>query len=202
MPKPLIAIDIDDVLCRNAEGFAAYSNSRWQTQMAAHDYDEAWAQVWGVSQEEAERRAVELHGSGVIGTYEHVAAAVPVLVELGARFELVLVTSRRMAVKPETDRWIKRYFNNTFSGVHYLGAWESKLAIGDKLKLTKTEICRRIGANYLIDDQLKHCFSAAQAGVNTLLFGEYKWNSTTDLPVGVTRAKDWQAVRGYFNGQQ
>jgi hypothetical protein len=52
-----------------------------------------------------------------------------------------------------------------------------------------------------IDDQPKHCVAAADIGIKALLFGEYSWNRTDTLPVGVARVKDWVAVLQYFDEQ-
>ena len=40
-------------------------------------------------------------------------------------------------------------------------------------KLTKGMLAKEIKADYLIDDQLKHCSAAAELGIPALLFGVY-----------------------------
>ena len=52
----------------------------------------------------------------------------------------------------------------------------------------------------MIDDQPKHCLSAAECGVEALLFGNYRWNQLADLPDRVTRVQDWEEVERYFGG--
>ena len=64
--------------------------------------------------------------------------------------------------------------------------------------MTKAEICAEIGADYLVDDQPKHCLAAAKAGIKTILFGDYKWNRDTKLMPNMVRAKNWQEVLEYF----
>jgi uncharacterized HAD superfamily protein len=201
MITPIIAVDIDDVLSRSAEGFAEYSNQRWQSNITVDHYDEDWAKVWRVSREEAVQRAILFHQAGVVGDYEHFQDAAPALKVLEQSFELVIVTSRREVLMPETDIWLSRHFKGLFKAVHYSGFFDRdshSSLVNTALTLTKADICKRIGVSYLIDDQLKHCVSAAEAGIQTVLFGNYSWNQTKALPLGVDRAHSWQDVLSYF----
>jgi uncharacterized HAD superfamily protein len=197
--RKTIAVDIDDVLSASAEGFAAFSNSRWGTNLTAADYSEEWAVVWGIPLEEAKKRAVEFHDANAVADYRHHAQSLPVLRKLRERYNLVIVTSRRNVLKPATDTWLQTFFPDIFSGVHYAGMWDAGHDPLHALKQTKAGVCQAIGADYLIDDQLKHCLAAAECGLKVLLFGTYKWNQTEKtLPQNVTRAADWAAVERYF----
>lgn len=192
MTKLRIAIDIDDVLSANAEGFVRFSNERWGTNLTVEDYDEHWGELWKVEHDEVERRAVEFHTSGVVAHYRHDAWAKSVLQRLREHFDLVVVTSRRRLIVKETEAWLERYF----SEVHYAGMWDT--LAGGRYTMTKAEMCREIGADYLVDDQLKHCLAAAEAGIPAVLFGDYTWNQAESLPERVTRCRDWGEVEAYF----
>lgn len=198
--RKTIAVDIDDVLSASAEGFAAYSNKQWGTNLTADDYSEEWAVVWGVPLEEAVKRAVVFHESGAVGDYRHHAQALPVLQKLRKKYDLVVVTSRRSVLKPETDVWLQHYFPDMFKAVHYAGMWDGEHDPLHALKQSKAAICQSLGAQYLIDDQPKHCVGVAACGIDALLFGDYQWNRTEALPKGVTRVADWAAVEEYFDG--
>jgi len=195
--KPAIAIDIDDVLAANAEGFVEFSNRRWGTTLTSEDYDEHWAQVWRVNDEEAEERAQKYAASGTHRHFKKITGADKALMELAKGYKLVVVTSRRRAMEKDNQDWLDEHFPGVFTEVHYAGIWD-KMQSG-RINITKAETVREIGADYLIDDQLKHCISAAEAGIKALLFGDYSWNQTSSLPEGVTRVKDWKAVLEYFN---
>ncbi|HLA48993.1 MAG TPA: hypothetical protein VJY84_00415, partial [Candidatus Saccharimonadales bacterium] len=65
----------------------------------------------------------------------------------------------------------------------------------------KAEVCREIGADYLVDDQPKHCLAAADAGITALLFGDYKWTRVNNLPKNVIKVRNWPAVLEYFNAK-
>jgi uncharacterized HAD superfamily protein len=201
--RKTIAIDIDDVLSRSAEGFIAFTNKQWGHSLTPDDYQEEWALVWGVELEEAIRRSIVYHASGVVGDYLPHEAAMPVLKRLAKHYDLVVVTSRRQVLRPETDAWIERHFPGIFKELHYAGIWDDysdKQRLTAAIKQTKAEVCRELGADYLIDDQIKHCIGAAEAGIPAILFGNYKWNREPKvLPKQVVRAHHWDEVAEYFH---
>lgn len=203
--KQIIAVDIDDVLSASAAGFARYSNKRWGASLTADDYDEDWSKFWGVSMKEALHRVEAVYGSDLFGSYAALDGALPVLHELKKRYHLVVVTSRRRSLQAETEVWLDRNFPQIFSAVHYAGLYdedESTQSVREALKRNKAELCGQIGANYLIDDQLKHCLAAAERGVQVLLFGNYRWNRTNQkLSDRITEVHSWQAVKEYFDVQ-
>lgn len=197
MKKPVVAVDIDDVLAAEAAFIVAYSNKHWNHTLTISDYQEFWEEMWGVDHDEAERRALELHQPGIGGSYEPMAGAREALLRLCDDFELVVITSRRALVREETLGWLKEHVGDVFSQVVFSGIWDG--GRDGAHKLTKTEMLRSVGAQYLIDDQLKHCLSAGEAGIRAVLFGNYPWNQADGLPTGVTRCKDWGTVLEYFD---
>ena len=200
MAKPIIAIDIDDVLADYALGFIEFSNAHWDTHLTIDDYDEHWANVWKVDMAEVRRRADLIHEKRLVKDLTHKLEAPPVLERLSQRFDLVVVTSRRVQNKEDTLAWLQLYYpmlstqNVTFSGFFD--------TINDtSIHQTKGSIISSVGASYMIDDQLKYCLSAAECGVEALLFGNYRWNQLAELPAKVTRVHDWAGVEAYFGGR-
>ena len=201
MPKPIIAVDIDDVLSNLAQELVNFSNRTWGTNLSIGDYNEHWGEMWKVDDLEIKRRSAEIHGSDLTSNLTHNPDAKPVLKTLAKKYNLVLATSRRRLITQETKDWIDRYFNNIFSGVHFSGVFDNNKHASIQVQLTKTEILKQIGAHYLIDDQPKHCFAAAEAGITALLFGDYKWNRNVKLEKNMVRVKNWQEVLEYFNAK-
>lgn len=198
-----IAVDIDDVLALSAKDFIAFTNQRWGTSLAVDDFDEHWAKVWQVDHEEEQIRKKEFFASGIVKNYDHFPEALEVLKKLKKNYELVILTSRIKLLSQDTRDWIDRNYGNIFSEIHFSGIWDdpNKLSI-EKVKYTKAEVFHEIGADYLIDDQLKHCEAVAEARIPVLLFGDYKWNQTTKkLPATITRVKNWQEVLEYFDAK-
>lgn len=201
MGRQVIAVDVDDVLAASAEGWIAYSNQKWGTNLTVDDYDEDWSKMWGVDRAEEKRRARAVYDAVIIRDFKHYDAALPVLTKLAQRYELMIATSRIQAMHGETLEWLEKHYAGLFSGVHQSGFFDELTP--DSHKATKAELVKSIGADYLIDDQLKHCLGVAEAGLEAILFGDYPWNQYGggELPPRVTRCADWAAVEEYFSGR-
>ncbi len=195
--KPVIAIDIDDVLSLNAEGFAKWSNERFGTHISVDDYQEHWAEVWKVQIEEAQRRADEFHSSNNVGGYKVVPGAKEALLKLKEKFDLILLTSRRSSIAEFTREWIDINYPGIFKDCIFCGFFDVKGI--ERLKLTKAELVKQVNASYFIDDQLKHVEAAASLDIPCLLFGDYAWNQKENLPQNITRVKNWAEILKYFS---
>lgn len=199
MSEQIIAVDIDDVLARNAQGFTVYSNETWGTQLEPEDYYENWTELWGVSYEMAEARADKVHASGIFARYEPLSEAIPVLKKLKTTHNLIVVTSRRATIKDETEEWVESHFPGIFTAIHFAGIWDTEHDIEYKARQTKTSLCQILGVDYLIDDQVKHCQAFSNIGGQPILFGDYAWNR--DGVQGVRRAINWAEVGRFFDGK-
>lgn len=201
MPKPadksIIAVDVDDVLALNAQAFVDFSNQRWGTNLSVNDYSDHWVDLWKVNEHEGKRRVDEYLGSGSFSEYLSVAGAHNILKRLKKDHKLVVLTARQKSLSQETNAWLQKHFSDVFDEIHFAGVWDKPLA--EAVKLDKTEVAKQIGADYLVEDQLKYALPAAKAGIKVLLFGEYPWNQINKLPAGITRVKDWQEVLEHFS---
>lgn len=198
MNQQTIAIDLDDVLATSVKSWVAYSNAQWGTNLTVDDYGEDWAKMWNVDQEEEKRRALQLYESGILSTFERAEQAEKVVKRLSQHYKLVITTSRVEHVRQATLDWVNTHFKDMFEEIHFAGFYDSLQK--NATKLTKADLLKSIGADYLIDDQPKHCFAAAEIGINSILFGDYQWSrGIKKLPEHVTRCKDWLAVQEYFD---
>lgn len=196
--KPVIAVDVDEVLSASAEGFVAYSNDKWGTNLTVEDYDEHWSKMWQITEEETNERWKVYNNERVISTYGAFLEALEVLQKLAENYELVVATSRPRVLNADTKAWIDNNFPGVFSNIYHSGIYDDGEST-DSHKMSKADMCLEIGADYLIDDQPKHCEGVAKVGIKAILFGEYPWNRSVVLPEGVTRCRDWKAVLEYFN---
>lgn len=197
--KPIIAVDIDDVLSHSAADILRFSNKRWGHAHTLEDFDEHLAKMWQISQEEFEDRFREYIESGIMETYKPIAKAKEVLIDLSKRYSLISVTSRRAILLEMTERWIDTHYHGIFKQIVSSGIYGSSKK--DEHLLTKADILVEVGADYLIDDQVKHCNGAAEKGVEALLFGGYPWNRSAEIVPGVTRADTWDDVQRYFDAR-
>lgn len=199
MTTPIIAVDIDDVLSRTADNIIRYGNEHWGFTHTLEDFSEDFQKMWQVNHAEAERRWREFMGSEAIEQYGVIPEAKVVLEHLKDGFRLIAVTSRRATLMPITEDWLAANYACIFEE-----AISAKMYDQDQYaphKITKAEVLQRIKAEYLIDDQIKHCEGAVSSGVKAILFGDYPWNRASNLPEGITRCKDWAEVERYFDGR-
>jgi len=195
MSKPIIAIDIDDVLVDSAAATINAYNTAWGSTATLADYyikpDPA---VWLTDSMETVVERVHMYQSSPeFFRLEPTADAVAGIKKLTADYELHAVTGRWDVLLKPTERWLDQHFPGAFASLV-----NSNFFHADKAR-SKGDICLEIGASYLLDDHLKHCVSAVEAGLKAVLFGQYPWNKVDGkLPKGVTRCNDWSAVLAYF----
>jgi len=202
MSKPVIAVDIDDVLAANAEGFAEFSNRRWGTNLKPDDYTEHWAELWAIDISEVQKRKEILFKEKVFTNHRSIEQAKDVLDHLKKKYRLVILSSRQRIIHKDTIDWIEKEFNGVFSEFHFADMWDrTDLDIHTRLNSTKTDIAKQIGANYLIDDQPKHCQAAAKAGIIALLFGNYGWTKGIKPTQNMYKVKSWLEVKRFFDEQ-
>ena len=97
---------------------------------------------------------------------------------LQAQHELHVVTSRQVAIRDETLRWLERHFAGVFTAVHFGNHWAQSGAARPK-----SHICREIGADLLVDDNPEYARDCAEHDIQVLLYNwrlEYPWSQRPD----------------------
>lgn len=199
MSKPVIAIDIDDVIADSTESVRLSVNKKLGTELRHEhyripaDYWDYYETVWathGLS----DKISYEDHSEEMTTNQSDVTllpGAQFAISELAKRFDLVLITARDPRWQDATKAWLKVNFKDSvFKALHFAGSNKIK---GVK---TKGEQAVEVGASWLIDDNPDNCQTALDAGVEVILFGDYGWHYKA--PVNMTRCKDWPAVLEYF----
>lgn len=201
MKKQTIAVDLDDVLGEEVNLIRRFINERYGLNLTAGDYNiEAsfggfWETVWGVDQQKAIEWFDAYNKSGALMNQQLLTGASETISRLKRKYDLVIVTARPDTQAELTHAWLGKHFPKVFGQVRFVPVWDKSL------KITKAQICKEVSADYLIDDSLEHCALAAEEGITALLFGDYGWNRKTQLPEGVIRVKDWQAVMEFFDAR-
>jgi valyl-tRNA synthetase/predicted acetyltransferase/protein-tyrosine-phosphatase len=191
--KPLLALDIDDVLAATIPGaFEYFSKKLGRPAPSLYDYTEDWAKLMGVDEKTAADLMKEIYADDeFFGSVDEVAGAKKALEKLHNKFKIVAVTSRPPSMEKITRAWIQKNFAGLFDEVYMMNFFDEISA--DAAKKTKGEFVKKLGARWLIDDQPKHCNSAIENGVKAICFGDYPW-SKTGLNDGILRADDWEKV--------
>ena len=203
MSKPVIAVDIDDVLSSQVDVLIAFSNERYGTNLSHADFmipGEYWGyyeRVWGLGKDLGAERFQTFLREKYPLRQQIEEKAIRAITALKKSHRLDLVTSRGADYYEPTLEWLEKHAPGLFEGVHFVDLWAGETG----LKTTKAKICKEIGAGYLIDDNAEHCNLAAEAGVSALLFGEFGWNLHHKLHPRVVRIADWEEVLEYFDAR-
>jgi len=95
-------------------------------------------------------------------------------------FRLVVVTARQIRELPRTEEWLEKHFHGIFDEIICTGMSQETLADEKAMltKLSKADVCRKLGARLMIDDSLENALKCAHAEPPQpiLLFGDYQWN--------------------------
>jgi uncharacterized HAD superfamily protein len=97
------------------------------------------------------------------------------------------VTARPETLEKETRDWLKKYFKDLEFPVYFTHRDAGMPS------LKKSEICKSIGAEILIDDYIENALDCAENGIKVFLM-DAPWNQTGSLPDNVVRVKSWKEV--------
>lgn len=199
MKKPVIAIDVDDVLAHSVEAFRLKVNAMVGANLAPehfrvpgeyHHYLDTVLQTNGVDYAPIKDNLFV----SMIHDQSHIPpqpGAVQALKHLARRYDFVVVTARDTEWEPATHVWLRQHFPGVFREVHFAGHRH------DPAGKTKGDMCVDAGADYLVDDNPEHVMSAQDRGVTAILFGEYGWH--VNVPEDMVRCKTWQDVEKFFD---
>lgn len=195
MARETIAVDIDDVLVPHVEDLITWHNREYGTDMDLVSYHSRDPKDWGSDTiEEAIKRVQKFFVTPDFLEAQPIEEALDALKKLSQRYELIVITARDGIIEEVTREWLDKHFPELFKEAHFTARFNL-----EGKSLSKADIGKNAGAQYLIDDTLDNVIEASKTGVTALLFGEYPWNQIDELPEGLIRLKDWQEVLEYFN---
>ncbi|HET8884179.1 MAG TPA: hypothetical protein VFM68_01775 [Candidatus Saccharimonadales bacterium] len=188
----MIAVDCDDVLVATTPYFIDAYNKAHGTNIPldqSHDGSEA---VWGAHRELQVKRLDALTKTEEYRELGPTRDEVAILRELSSIHSFHLVTARKQDELELTQRMLERDLPGVFASLDFVG-WTG----------SKGEVCRRIEANVLIDDNFRHLQDAVKHGLpknGAILFGDYPWNNESDESLaGMRRCVDWNEVKVAIN---
>lgn len=191
MEKPLFGIDCDDVLIDLNSVLHPWHNAKYGTAIQFEEiYTYQLEKIWDVSREEAIRRAMEFYETELASSLSAMDGAVDALQQLKERFDLVVITSRPVKIKPLTLKVLDNHFPDIFRDVIHTDAFN--LAGSG---ISKAEVCKRLGVKVFMDDHLLYLEEIASAGNTTPYLFRRPWNlqfsDETVREKGVTPVDSW-----------
>ncbi len=184
----IIGVDLDDVLLSFFDTFCNYINTHRGTSYTRNSLTSFYLESsWGWSTEEASKAIREFYAS-----HEHISAA-PVtgaqeaIARIGKKHELHIITSKPDYLREATEKWIERFYPDSFKRIHFTNQFHS-----ESIKRTKAQVCKEIGATILIDDSLENARNVAAEGIKVFLL-DAPWNREEVIPP-IVRAYSWEEI--------
>jgi 5'(3')-deoxyribonucleotidase len=202
MKKPIIAVDIDDVLASSTDALRVAVNNRLgvtlppEAYMIESDYWGYYDAVWeanglsgriSLDELDAQMRKDQSHIAPMPGAFA-------ALSQMQNDYDFIVVTARSSKWAAATHAWLQANFPDIFHEVIFAEGLEG---IREK---SKGDLCLEAGAHWLIDDNIEHALSALELGVLVVVFGEYGWHYK-GIPDGVVACKNWLDIGGYFSAR-
>ena len=210
MKKETIAIDIDDTLCRHFEGLMNWYNASFDSTLELADNHPFSPEHWGTPdlQKDTLRRWNAQSVSQAVfrvHTYfdtpefresEPFADAVRTIKMLANDFQIIIVTARESLIEGLTREWLTKYFGGLIKDIYFTSRYDLQ---GNSR--SKKDILHDTKVSYVIDDSLETCLEAISVGIGAILYGDYPWNQTDNLPASVHRVVGWKEVLEYFDAR-
>lgn len=193
MSKEVLALDVDEVLFPMLHHFIADYNGRYGTDHKLEHFDSyEFERVLNISVPETVERVFAFIGSNH-SHIDPIEGTQDAIDRLSRKYDLEVITARDQIFDSSTTAWIEEKVSKVFKNINFVGYAPIK-----EKPITKAEVCLDIGAIAMIDDSLPYLKQCVEVGVDGILFGDYPWNQVENLPAGITRLENWQAVAEYF----
>ena len=189
MKNRVIAIDFDDVIIDTTPYMQELYNKKFGTKMQLKDNFTGDLEAHGAPDiATIISRVEDVLNMDEMRTISPLKDTISIIKQLAEHHRLYVVTGRSPILETATTNFINEYFPDVFQSIvfaSYLRKGKSR---------TKSRICKKLGADLLIEDHLGHALEAAEGGTEVLLFGDYPWNQSENLPNNITRVKNWEEV--------
>lgn len=195
LAKPVIAVDVDEVLFPLINNFTVWHNREYDTNLVPHMFTTyEFHDTLQLTIPETISRIRQYFGNDH-ALIQPVDGAQQTINRLSNAYKIVVVTARNPNFRNVTEAYLETYFGSHISDLYMVG---NK---GDtSLVRSKAEVCKEIHAVALIDDSLKHVSACADIGMQGVLFGDYSWNGYQGQPPErVVRCADWNEVAEFFD---
>lgn len=183
----IIAVDLDDVLASSLAKFIEFHNKHYKTKLKIDNWDKYYlSDIIDLSREEELERVKHFESSKHFEEIKPIKGADKAIAHLSKKHKLVIITARPKSKEKETKTWLSKHipeikevkFTHITHHIHHK---------------TKLELCKEIGAEMIIEDNLNNAKMCAKAGIKAILF-DYPYNQTKEKNPLITRVKSWDEV--------
>ena len=194
----VIGLDLDDVLMDFNTGLCAFHNAQYGTSLTREDITSYYLEeIWKCEPEEAIKRVSDFYCSPQHDQTQPVIGAVEIVKKLQDDRSVVIITSRPESVSAQTYAWLEKYFPSLARNVHFTSHFFHKEA-----KITKREVCRKLGVEVFVDDALFHAEDVALSVRRVFLF-DTPWNRNQNLVLpNIQRVHSWAEINALLSGEK
>eukprot|EP01084_Bolivina_argentea_P026126 48523_1 len=202
--KPVIAVDLDEVLCQFVELICRYVNDNklfGDKQYTVTDFNSyLFHEVWGGYKDETTTIVQDFLSSEYftnINEMKQIPDAYNVLLSLKSKFKFVICTSRQLRTKDITIKWVNKFFPNIFDQI----VFGNHFGLTGK-KVSKPDLCKQLNARILIDDSSYYAKQSHSTLDYVVIFdwnGKYGWNKTEkSIAPNVSRLHNWNEIKQFL----
>lgn len=191
-----IGIDIDDVLAAFNSGFINYYNKTFATNYRYEDLSDYNYSVLikDIDPDTIFERVFEFVYSPDFEQVETIKGSQEGINSLKGN-QLYVITSRSTDIQDSTLNWLNKNFTG-FEDVIFTNSFtQNKTLKAEK----KSEVGRRLGIEFMVEDAIHHAEDLAYNGIKVALL-DAPWNRSMKDHELVTRAKTWNDVIKQING--
>jgi len=183
-----IGIDLDEVIVDFVKGFSKFYNLKFNKNLLFEDWHSYnfW-EVVGISREQSIELVNEFNCSAMFDNLELIKNAEKTIKEILKNHKVFIITARSVRFKEKTYRFIKNLFPINTPEIIHSGDFHNSQG------KTKSEICKALEIDFLIEDHKGYAFESAQEGVRVFLFDK-PWNKNLDEHEKIIRVSGWKEV--------
>ena len=192
MDEKIIAVDIDEVLAETIKSMLEkYHYIRKWKKVNFNDLTDynLWEipNLW-LTKNWALRMFVKFQfWSWLSKKIDPVAWAKDKILELKNKwYKLFAVTARLSWLKISTKLWLKKHFPDCFEWIVFANFFTNRAR-------KKSDICRDVWANIIIEDNLDTCIDCVNNWIKCFLLDK-PWNQCDSLPWWITRVYSWDEI--------
>jgi len=181
----IIAVDVDDVLADFFDQLIIFHNDKYHTSFKKEDFTsyDVW-NTWGETKEKSIQKVIQFCKSEYFERISPIEDSLHAIKLLEKNHKLIIVTSRFDIVADKTVAWLKKYYHDSFKEIHF--------SQYDK-DVKKSELCKKLGAQVIIDDAERNILDCAQAGMTVLVY-DCPWNQHIRTSDKIIRVYNWNDI--------
>jgi 5'(3')-deoxyribonucleotidase len=190
MKRRVIGVDCDDTLIHFARSIFLWHDWAYKTKIPQDTKCYDIHVPFNCTPEESNRRVVEFVTSEEHMELQPLEGALEVMNMCVQRYDMypVIISSRNQSLQKPTEALIEKQFPGIFKEVYCLGHFS-----GGGKKVTKREVCEKLGVELFIDDHPDHVSGVSGVGIPSLLFHQ-PWNEDHVLQYPAQRVYSWRAI--------